>query len=854
MATNVVRLNKDGQIEIDGVVFDIREFINKIDKKINLFIQDEKPDDYGVLDFWYAPTEDILSVSKFINDQLVFVEVTLAGKTLSASISGSGTGTGGVSESAVNNLATSLSAQIESVRTEYKAKMAASVNLSGVAAYHLLGGTVTVSNEVITNGMGIYTYTGNTTTLPSISLGMDIQSQWGDSVDETYGYYIEVKARSYAAGRAHINSMDGPTKYMDTTSTGVETTTTAMFTLSTVAGNTTLTLTSNTVLNTNGATYELTVYQTTHKKSGITNHGKAYTAIYNPIFGISVVNYNGSGTARHEIPNFLDRPTVVAITKSKTQTSQWSTVTSYGEYNLNDTLAFFATGQVLDLGMVSVDSNTTLVNGNNLMHTMICFSSSYLDANNKLIGNIEVGSYVGVANVSNMIFNVKAKPLKIIVKCIDLITNTITLNSITQDITWYNTTSIASAGQLPNFYTFDNDKVSVRLGNNDSNANNYNYFYIIFYDNDNGSGKSTYKKLGDTSRVSLNNCILPFPKGVDETYGSLVTNKTVNKTLTNLTTFKFGKNYIYLDSDLNEYVTDLEPYYGSGEYTGGDVYDYETNKWYTGVCKYINKFDSASLDPIITSNANVSLTQANGSLTYYSLVAAGDEMYINVSNLGLVNGKKYKLLLKGVASGYNIWVEYNSNKIYYNLLDPVGVGAFTYKTGVNNLVIKDGSSGLGNINFDMIMIYAVEDYNDLPDVTQGTPIAGSRHYLEHVVVADGKGQLVRVDKLPKTTYLQNINIDGGFNLNQDYQDIAAYRRVNVPYKNESNKPIFICVVVAIGNTSSLTIISVNGKTAAATAGTGAGSYYYSLYAMVPPGGVYKVITSTAALYTWREYR
>lgn len=75
-STNVVKLNKEGEIELDGMVFNLRKILNEISKRPVVFIQDTAPTDYSLLDWWFQPSTNILCMGLIINNNLVWKHTT----------------------------------------------------------------------------------------------------------------------------------------------------------------------------------------------------------------------------------------------------------------------------------------------------------------------------------------------------------------------------------------------------------------------------------------------------------------------------------------------------------------------------------------------------------------------------------------------------------------------------------------------------------------------------------------------------------------------------------------------------------------------------------------------------------
>ena len=143
------------------------------------------------------------------------------------------------------------------------------LTLSGVTAYHLLSGKLSLSNTVMDIAFSTFTYTGNSTTPPSVNLGFDVESQWGDDTKEKFGYLFVFKSRSASGDWTYVDSVRGKDRYISSSTTAAQAIDTNMFTLNTVGGITTVTMGSSARTNSNGVTYVLEVYKTTHRASSI---------------------------------------------------------------------------------------------------------------------------------------------------------------------------------------------------------------------------------------------------------------------------------------------------------------------------------------------------------------------------------------------------------------------------------------------------------------------------------------------------------------------------------------------------------------------------------------------------------
>lgn len=190
---------------------------------------------------------------------------------------------------------------------------ASHIPLGGVTAYHLLQGNLSVSNEVITNGFSTTLYTGNGTT-QSIDTGIDMATQHGNDASETFGGLSWLKSRSNADGNALFDTVRGVLKPVFTNTTAGEAVN-SDFELS-AFNNNGFSVLDGIGANRNLGNFVSWNFQTTHRKTGVTNHGKAYTEHYNPYTGFTIIKYEGSGLAGHEIPHSLGRKLGLIVTKN----------------------------------------------------------------------------------------------------------------------------------------------------------------------------------------------------------------------------------------------------------------------------------------------------------------------------------------------------------------------------------------------------------------------------------------------------------------------------------------------------------------------------------------------------------
>lgn len=546
------------------------------------------------------------------------------------------------------------------------------INLSGVTAYNLLQGNLSVSNEIITNGFGIFTYTGNSTTPPSINLGMDITSQWGNDTSETFGYLIKIKSRSVSGDWTYIDSVRGITKYISSNTTAVEGTDANMFTLNTVAGVTTLTIGSSIRTNVTGITYVVEVHQTTHRISGTTNQAKAYACHYNPTMGFSINKYEGSGLIGHEIPHMLGRRLAFVTARTLTAVTDWEAVTETSDLRLNTNSAGAITNKFLTDNAVSLN-NSSNSNQSGQQCVMYGWANSYLDESNKLIGNYKIGIYQGSGVIDNKI-TTRGKPAWVMIKRLDGIGNwRIYDNQRPQTIFASTSAAETTENSKP---IFNSNNFNLSTTDMENNAIGGQYLYMVVYDNDSGSGKSKYPRATDSSNVQINNTLIPLAHGIDSN-GSKNSIVVANETITGLT-YTVGKNYLY-KTDTGYGVTNISPSYGKTNPLIGDFYNVITNKWYSNTNAEITESRNY-LNHIVHADQNGQVTYVEElpKIEYKDIVKANEYQGKNACTaLGnfdgtttpptIKNSTGFASIVRLATSVYDIYFTKNMDNLNYSV-------------------------------------------------------------------------------------------------------------------------------------------------------------------------------------------
>lgn len=644
------------------------------------------------------------------------------------------------------------------------------LTMSIPTAYHIYNGSVEATNAILTNGFSTTLYTGNGTA-QSINTGVDMATQWGDDVSETYGGLAWVKCRNVANVHQLLDTVRGVTKRVSTNTTDAEYIDSANGASFNSNG---FTIGANPGINTNLNTHVSWNFQTTHRISGVTNHGKPYTCHYNPYTGFTIVKYEGSGLAGHEIPHHLGRKLNIAHLKNLTSAQSW--ISSYnafttgggGEANLNETGIMTYTPTRLKYNENFITQSTSDLYNNAVSNNYIVYgwANSYFDESNKLIGNYEIGVYQGTGATGNKV-KTRGKPAWLMWKRLDSTGNWSIVDvvrsgtTVQDDALIPNQSVIEQVNDSGRSVTFMSDGFTVNTTNAEQNASGGQYLYMVVYDNDSGSGKSKYPKATDTTNLSIN-ALVPYANGIDAN-GSKVSIENKNETITGLTLTQ-GKNYVYSKNDGTYGVSRYEPMYGSlrnrsvaGE--NPDYFDLKTMKWYgtSGGNELVTNGTFSDGTTTGWTAVSSTLSIVNNSIRVTSSVT---NIYGHaIKEISTVIGKKYRVAFKIVAKSNTqagVYIDSNSGVINSGNMVSTGISAgigsysleFTAQTTTTYIKLAAENVSGYWAQFDDISVFEVEPIID----AEITP----RTYLDCIVYADHNGQVSYVEELPKTTYFDEV--------------------------------------------------------------------------------------------------
>lgn len=660
-------------------------------------------------------------------------------------------------------------------------KLAVGTMLSGATAYHLLQGDLSVSNEVITNGFSTTLYTSG-----SATTGVDMSTQHGNDASETFGGLVWLKDIAEATNNFLYDTIRGATKEINSNTTEAEATlaggltafNSTGFTVGADAGHNS---TTNNMVSWN--------FQTTHRRTGTTNHGKAFTEHYNPFTGFTIIKYEGSGLAGHEIPHSLGRKLGFVTVKATNTTGSWIAgghITGGGFLLLNSAQAFtpqsgagtyFRPEQNTELSIVVDDAGiTNKANISANQYILYGWANSYFDESNKLIGNYEIGTYGGTGAAGNKVVT-RGKPAWVMIKRMDSNGSWAIFDNqrTTSKFLLANSSAVEGLSQPLGLFT----ETGFTINNaawSDINASGGQYFYMVVYDNDSGSGKSKYPRATDSSQLSINNAIIPFAQGIDSN-GTKVSTLSKNESITGLT-YTSGKNYVYAKVDGTYGVTKYKPRYLESDLIAEkavdnpDYFDVLSNTWYSTNAnpELITNGDGNSVTGWLNDTGTLSVE--NGSIKCTSSAINTGYTYQTV-NTSI--GKTYRM--KGTITNVNMYqygllISDSVNTLFAETITSTGRKTYditfvAQSTTTNIKFFRNSSAASQYIYIDGVSVYA-------SDLELNVPIT-ARNYLDIIAYADASGQLTYVEELVKTQYFDRIETSG----NRKVMYLADYGIVQI---------------------------------------------------------------------------
>lgn len=370
-------------------------------------------------------------------------------------------------------------------------------------------GIESVDFTVDNNGSGFYLHrVTNTITVrigtdhPDLGqdLGFGIVAIGDDAITRGYSECelntsnVKIKSRTEITNNFEFSGMRGALLEINSNTTDAEASLSSSLESFEVGG-----ITLGTAVGINTVSEDYIAYQTlyTHKKWGVTDHGKKYVEAFNPITGEGIILYEGSGLAGHRISHSAGRVLETSICRSLNIVENWIVLIGNNDacqYGFLNEVNAFAD---------SMDNQTDTyrefaggwvgVNGSGELNIMSYKTNSETQGIYEYTGTGVAGNFVETRDI----YGVARRPARVIIKRVDStgnwlmmgnkradFANHLILNASTEEA--YNATVAITA--VSNGFTLSTDI--------DTNANGGTYLCLVEFDT-NLDGGGSYFPLAD---------------------------------------------------------------------------------------------------------------------------------------------------------------------------------------------------------------------------------------------------------------------------------------------------------------------------------------------------------------------
>ena len=155
---------------------------------------------------------------------------------------------------------------------------------------------------------------------------------------------VHIKRRNSSGSNYIYDGIRGVYNFIRTESTSVEGSNTKTLTTFTTTG---FSVGSDGTHNSNGATFITYTTLYTHIKWGLTNQGKRYLEAFNPVTNDTMIMYQGSGLAGHEIPQSTGEALDFLLVKRLDSAVNWIALPSSIDTEVGEFLIFNTTSDIL---------------------------------------------------------------------------------------------------------------------------------------------------------------------------------------------------------------------------------------------------------------------------------------------------------------------------------------------------------------------------------------------------------------------------------------------------------------------------------------------------------------------------
>jgi len=526
---------------------------------------------------------------------------------------------------------------------------------------------------------------------------------------------------------------------------------------------------------TNSDTETYVLYQTlyTHVKWGLTNQNKRYIEAYNPVTRETMVIYEGSGSAGHEIPHSLGVEIDYVEFKCLTDARQWNvatletsrlssrTISVGSEDNDGTALVLNSNGAAGNYGM---DNQT---NGDT--HTYILYGKAKSET-------WTIVEYVGTGAAGNYV-EVGFKSARVTIKAV----------SATGNWQVVDNSRLPTASRRLHLDLADEEKTTSGneinfksigfsadgIGDN-SNALGVKYIALVEADTNTNGGGSYFDLPTDDSNLNITDGTFTYTDGIDGN-GFVRSSEQVTASI-DFAGVSDGFKWVGKKLDGSGYIfEDKKPSVGLYEKESADdnrlVFDIESGKYYTTIGGELVTNGTFDVDTSgWSAKYDATLSIVNGQLS----VNANTTNYPYAEQLIAVKkGVRYKVVLKEAHGTLPRLKVYNTDvRLTIEDIETTGGEWELEAVGDGNLIVRLSMQGAGDDDtayFDDISVYKLEPTIDQP---LATPVS----FLPNpVIVASETPMDIREDDELPTNVMESLDVQGKVAMESPiYEDKPIY--------------------------------------------------------------------------------
>ena len=713
----------------------------------------------------------------------------------------------------------------------------------------IVTGISSVDFTVVSNGSGYYHDRVSGDCIVKNDAGTVVES--GSAVVNTSKN--EIKCRTVAHGHWWFDGVRGGEKGIGCDVTGVEQT---LANLSVSFNTNSITVNSRNEINQSGATYILHQTLYTHIKWGLTSQGKRYITAYNPVTREVMTMYQGSGVAGHQIPNPLGIKLDYLEIKNLDGVTDWVAGVSAlggGYLVLNSTVAFVPQSN----GWYPSDENTkdVIVTGvNNIADNTL--NSSYMiygfaNSETKIItqyqGTGAAGNFVETKDVNG----VAKKPSRIIRKSTSGVDNWTVWDYKRNDFDGQLFLNLSNSEGTTDYTDVYNNGFTLK--SNGYNESGWQYIAIVEFDTTSSNDDTYFDLPTDDTNLTLVNGKLVFTDGRASNGGYNVSTQDFTGSI-DFTGISDGIKYVGLDEAGNTVAYDgvaIGLYDKESADDNRLVFDTKSGKWHTTT--------GGELVTNGTFDTDVSGWYDGGDGSYTLSLVNNTMKILRNTPAGVRDASQTIVTEVGEEYVFTLYINVDNADIGRVRIDDVEIGSitsssvFSYKFVAQSVNTKI-SFAISNDVGDYILVDNISVYKK--EATLDTPLTSPICFIDdkpyQITSETPMDRLEDYPSMPKNiiedTSISNLTITDGFDLGQSWVDVISERALDVTYKNETGKPMFISIQ---GGSSTATQVFVDGIRVGFTSNFSGGQVYFA-YMIVPDGSEY--YATGGSLVIWAELK